>query len=284
MVFKCKQGAVVKENRPPKYKHPASFLRSFKVPDNAEARLQRRARLSPVVLVFQSRLCTKNCELRCCRCGARYRHEHWQRVSAEIGCGGGGSGFGLTDLLQSHLFLWIMRSCASREDLCRRTVSGALVKFKVWVILTWPTRGYILYSRERDEGVGGWYYQALIGAPSLVHSVGVFVGWNGSQLHWGVWASLTVRLSGAIAQGVGGWGWLRSAAAVVSITERSVCMSMCPSSAMPGPRRQPERPCDATHSWLQSAAALAPAPAGRVGWAGGGWPRTRLSRGWRGGF
>lgn len=155
---------------------------------------------------------------------------------------------------------------------------------KVWVILTCVKQEHVLYSswdgRWGSWWVGGWYYQALIGAPSLVHSVGVFVGWNGPQLHWGVWASLTVRLSGAISR----VGAMRSAAAVVSITERSLCVSMCRSSSTPGPRRQPERPCDATHSWLQSTAGLALEPAERVGWAGGGWLRTRLSRGWRGGY
>lgn len=127
---------------------------------------------------------------------------------------------------------------------------------KVWVILTCVKQEHVLYSswdgRWGSWWVGGWYYQALIGAPSLVHSVGVFVGWNGPQLHWGVWASLTVRLSGAISR----VGAMRSAAAVVSITERSLCVSMCRSSSTPAPEGSlkghvmpPTLDCRARQGW-----------------------------------
>lgn len=177
-----------------------------------------------------------------------------------------------------------MRSCEHfRGRPAQKQFSLLCQNSKVWVILTCKST-YCTAAEMEAEGcgwVGGWVVlPGTDGAPSLVHSVGVFVGWNGSHLHWGVWASLTVGLSGAISR----VGAMRSAAAVGSITERSVCVSMCPSSSMPGPRRQPERPCDATHSWLQSTAGLALEPTERVGWAGGGWLRTRLSRGWRGGY
>ena len=60
-----------------------------------------------------------------------------------------------------------------------------------------------------------------------------------------------------------------SAAAVVLITQRPVCVCVCvcvrPSSSMPSPRRQAEGPCDATHSRVQCMAGLALDPAERVG-------------------
>lgn len=59
----------------------------------------------------------------------RCRHEHCQFVSAKTGYGGGGSGFGLTDLSQSHLFYGLWEAVSTLgEDLCR-TLSGALPKF-----------------------------------------------------------------------------------------------------------------------------------------------------------
>lgn len=142
--------AVVKENWPSTYKYPASLLHlKAESLTMQKACCRGRARLLPVACVGEAYILslaymsfshvfvlgttapthplTPNPSG---RLKGRYRHVHWQFVSARTGCGGGGSGFGLNDLSQSHLFYGLWEAVStSGEDLCR-TVSGALPKFK----------------------------------------------------------------------------------------------------------------------------------------------------------